>query len=90
MELSPRNPVLSPWGPVKESSMRLAIKLLAGAALCALLATLDAAPASAAEHQIGSVGGPAAQHLLPAARGRDPVDAGHGGDRAAQGFTGQG
>src|SRR6185312_7003063 len=34
------------------------------------------------EHQIGSVGGPAAQHLLPAARGRDPVDAGHGGDRA--------
>jgi hypothetical protein len=35
--------------------MRLAIKLLAGAALCAMLATLDTAPARAAEHQIGSV-----------------------------------
>jgi hypothetical protein len=35
--------------------MRLALKLLAGAALCATLATLDTRPAAAAEHEFGSV-----------------------------------
>ena len=35
--------------------MRIAIKLLAGAALCAALATLETAPAAAAELEFGSV-----------------------------------
>jgi len=35
--------------------MRIIPKLLAGAALCAALATLDNSPAAAAEHEFGSV-----------------------------------